>query len=114
MDTIKNQSDHDLLIELRTEMRNIRNDIKELKESTTVQINILEKDKADQYDVDILKKKVNEDVEGRIRCLEEWRTKRQEQIEEENNKNSLYFKITVSLGIILLGMFIWHLTGFHI
>lgn len=35
MNTAEIQSDHDLLVELRTEMRGMRNDIKELKEGTT-------------------------------------------------------------------------------
>lgn len=70
-----NTTDHDLLIELRTEMRNIRSDIKELKEGTTQRIQILERDKADRQEVEFLQKKLNEDIENRIRKLEEYRSR---------------------------------------
>lgn len=51
-DIAKYQNDHDLLIELRTEMRGLRTDIKELKEATTDR---------------------SEDHETRIRALEQQR-----------------------------------------
>jgi hypothetical protein len=65
------QSDHDLLIELRTEVQNIRNDIKDLKDGTTMRIKYLEENKADKKDVDALLKKVNDDLDTRVRVLEE-------------------------------------------
>jgi hypothetical protein len=37
-------NDHDLLIELRTEMRGIRGDIKDMKDGTTRELAVLRKD----------------------------------------------------------------------
>jgi hypothetical protein len=87
----KNQSDHDLLIELRTEVLNIRDDIKELKEGTTSRIINLEKDKADRVELDALQIKVNHDIEVRVRVLE--------------NKTSKYM-ITLTLYSIAVGTMI--------
>jgi len=87
----KNQSDHDLLIELRTEVLNIRDDIKELKEGTASRIINLEKDKADRVELDALQIKVNHDIEVRVRILE--------------NKTSKYM-ITLTLYSIAVGTMI--------
>lgn len=38
-----NQQDHDLLVELRTEMRGMRTDIKDLKEGTAARLAVLER-----------------------------------------------------------------------
>ena len=65
-----NNDDHDLLIELRTEMQGIRKDIKDLKDGTTERISKLENDKANKKDFEELYTKVNTDVENRIRALE--------------------------------------------
>jgi hypothetical protein len=63
-------TDHDLLIELRTEMRAARTDIKDLKDNTTNRIDSLEKEKADRKELDELQKKVNLDIEKRVAKLE--------------------------------------------
>jgi hypothetical protein len=65
-----NNEDHDLLIELRTEMQNVRRDIKELNDGTASRIKSLEADKADRRDLETIQKKVNEDMENRVRELE--------------------------------------------
>jgi hypothetical protein len=65
------QTDHDLLIELRTEVANIRQDIKELKDGTTMRIESLERDKADRHDFEELQNKVNHDIDVRVRKLED-------------------------------------------
>lgn len=91
-------TDHDLLIELRTEMQNVRNDIKELKDGTAMRIQTLEKDKADRYVVEQLQKVVNEDQELRIRKLEDSR--------------STYFTSMIiynAVGVVMIGLIIWHL-----
>jgi len=52
------QEDHDLLIALGTEMRGVRNDIKELKDGVYPHIAALEKDKADKVDMALLRVQV--------------------------------------------------------
>ena len=47
---IKGNNDHDLLIELRTEMRGIKDDIKRLSDGTATKITVLENTKADMND----------------------------------------------------------------
>lgn len=41
-DIVEYQTDHDLLIELRTEMRGVREDIKDMKDNTSQRLNSLE------------------------------------------------------------------------
>lgn len=54
--------DHDLLIELRTEFKGMRDDIKELKDNLVSRVTVLEEEKAPV--------KVTNDHEKRIRRLE--------------------------------------------
>lgn len=54
--------DHDLLIELRTEFKGMRDDIKELKDNLVSRVTLLEEEKAPL--------KVTTDHEKRIRRLE--------------------------------------------
>ena len=63
-------NDHDLLIELRTQMALVLDEIKSLKDVTLSRIISLEKDKADRTEVQVIQKKVNEDIEDRMRVLE--------------------------------------------
>jgi hypothetical protein len=65
-----NREDRDLLIELRTEMRAVRVDIKDLKDNTTNRIDTLEQEKADREEVEELQHKVNNDIEKRVAKLE--------------------------------------------
>ena len=43
-DIAQYQSDHDVLIEVRTEMRGMRGDIKEMKDDTVIRLVALERD----------------------------------------------------------------------
>ena len=63
-------NDHDLLIELRTEMANVREDIKELKNNAIARISCLEAEKADRTDIEKLQNKLNIDFERRVSILE--------------------------------------------
>jgi hypothetical protein len=91
-------TDHDLLIELRTEMQNVRNDIKELKDGTATRIQSLEKDKADRHIVDGLQRTVNEDHEVRIRTL-------------ESSKGNYFTAMLIytGVGVAMIGLIIYHL-----
>ena len=66
----RKESDHDLLVELRTEMRAVRNDLKDIKEGTSKDIADLKKDKADRVEVDKLQKVIDEDIEKRMQAVE--------------------------------------------
>lgn len=61
-------NDHDLLIELRTEMRGIRADIKDIKEGTTARLAALENGKQDKGEAD----KTQNDFEKRLRFVERY------------------------------------------
>lgn len=124
--------DHDTIVRLvssfedfkgnvNEKFADLKADIRELRDGVANRLEILEREKADRRELDevqnrinSLQKHVNENVETRVKHVEDWRIARKQQIEEENKKNALYFKITMSLGIIILGMCIWHLTGFSI
>jgi hypothetical protein len=92
------QTDHDLLIELRTEMQNIRNDIKELKDGTTSRIKNVEDGKVDKKDFDILSAKVNTDLEDRTRKLEE-------------SKGNYFTAMLIytAVGVTMIGLILYHL-----
>jgi hypothetical protein len=96
--TMITNEDHDLLIELRTEMQNVRKDIKELNDGTSGRIKALESDKADRKDIEAIQTKLNTDVENRIRALEA--------------AKSLYLTsmvIYTAVGGTMIGLIIWHL-----
>lgn len=57
-------TDHDLLIELRTEMRGVRDDIQKLTDGTAQRLNTLENDH--------VSRKEYEDHETRIRFIEKY------------------------------------------
>lgn len=59
-----NENDHDLLIELRTEMKNLRGDVRELKDNVATRVSNLETEKADKTEVS--------DHESRLRKLEKF------------------------------------------
>ena len=89
--------DHDLLIELRTEMQNVRRDIKELNDGISSRVKTLETDKVDQKDIDVLIEKVN-DNEIRIRALEA--------------AKSFYMTsmvIYTAIGVSMIGLILYHL-----
>ena len=64
------QDDHDLLIAVSTKLDDLTRQMRELRDGTVVRISALEKDKADRTEVQALQKRVNEDIETRVRDLE--------------------------------------------
>jgi hypothetical protein len=93
-----NNDDHDLLIELRTEMQGIRKDIKDLKDGTTERISKLENDKTDKKEFDELYTKVNTDIETRVRSLE--------------SAKSFYMTsmvIYTAVGLTMISLIIYHM-----
>lgn len=70
--------DHDLLIELKTEMKGLRQDVRSLSDNTTAQIRDLQRDKLNRQDFieyEVEAKTQSKDHEERIRTLEKafWR-----------------------------------------
>jgi hypothetical protein len=68
--------DHDLLIELRTEMRGLRDDFKESANLVTGQISALQTGKVDKDDFNrfiISYEKSKDDHERRLRSTEVWK-----------------------------------------
>ena len=60
----QNMDDHDLLIELRTEMRGVREDIQNLTNGTTTRLSSLENDH--------VSRKERDDLENRMRFVEKY------------------------------------------
>ena len=54
-DIVEYQSDHDLLIELRTEMRGVREDIGDLKTNVTARVTSLETDRITQNEIEAIR-----------------------------------------------------------
>jgi len=95
---VKGSEDHDLLIEMRTRLERLSEDIRELKDGTSKRIQDLENYKANKKDFEELKNDVYVNIESRIRCLE--------------NKTANY-TITLSLFVVavtsLIGLVIYHI-----
>lgn len=68
--SIKNADDHDLLIELKTQMSYLRSDILALSSGVTQKIANLETTKADKKDFEELHNEIHGPREDRIRTLE--------------------------------------------
>jgi len=64
----RQNNDHDLLVELRTEMKAVREDIKDLKDGTQARLSALESDRVTQKEFQEVKK----DFESRIRFIEKY------------------------------------------
>ena len=108
--TMISNRDHDLLIELRTEMQNVRRDIKELNDGTAGRIRDLQANKADRKEVEAnridrkeiedIQDKLNKDIETRVRSLEA--------------AKSFYMTsmiIYTAVGVFMIGLIIYHILG---
>ena len=63
-------TDHDLLIRLDQKVGDLQCSVKDLTDGTVAKIIVLEKDKADRVELDALQKKLDDNVEVRLRVLE--------------------------------------------
>lgn len=93
-------SDHDLLIELRTEMRAVRNDLREMKDNTSRRVDFLESQKEDKTEVQRLLKeanKIHDDHEARLRDLED----------EQNNFRGKYIVISALSVMVVSAVISW-------
>jgi hypothetical protein len=94
----KREADHELLIRLDEGIKSIRTDIKDLKDGTTKRIECLEKEKADRHELEELQKRVNNDIEVRVRKLE--------------SSKIIYYTMTAiyaGIGSVMIGLIIWHM-----
>jgi threonyl-tRNA synthetase len=105
------RDDRDLLIELKTQVGNIRADIKDLRDGTSQRIKNLETDKADKNMVEKIQEKVNNDIEVRIRKVEECGIDPTEHKEllKQNNNNAIYLKWILLLLGALIAIMAWHI-----
>lgn len=58
MQTDEIQSDHDILVEVRTIQKFMVQDVKEIKDGMSLRIAIVEKDKADKKDLEVIIKQM--------------------------------------------------------
>ena len=89
MESIEFKNDHDIIVMMATELKQLRMDVRDLKEGTADKI-------TDQC--------------HRIELLESWRAA---QIVSLASQTQL-IRILMGIGIIMLGMLIWHITGYHL
>ena len=70
----QHQKDHDLLISLNQKVDDfiieMRASLNEIKDGTVARIESLEKTKADRTDIDAMQKKLDDNIEVRVRSLE--------------------------------------------
>jgi hypothetical protein len=92
--------DHDLLVRLSTQMAMVLDEIKLLKDTTTNRITCLEKDKADRVEVQIIQKKLNEDMETRMRYLEKGNVNKEYYEQKHNELESQVNSLKISDAII--------------
>lgn len=91
--TEEKQNDHDLLIKLGEQIKFVRDDIRELKDGT--------KDRLDK-------------AEERIKELEEWRKIHSQQNKDDLKNSKAYLAFLIGIGILIFGILLWHITGYHI
>lgn len=93
-----NQTDHDLLVTLNQKVTYLKVSVKDLQDGTFAKIAMLEKDKADRKDVEALQHKINNDMEIRVRKVEDRTSK---------------YLITITLYSIavgtMIGLIIYHI-----
>jgi len=90
-------NDHDLLIKLSTTVelgfKNINKQIEDLKDGTTDKIS---------------------DLYSKYEALEKWKTAHETENKDATRSNANYMKALIAIGIMLAGLLIYHLTGYHI
>jgi hypothetical protein len=94
-------NDHDLLVRLDEKVENLTKTVTSLVDGTAKRIQDLETGKVDQKAFDLLQQRVNLDIEKRVR-----------DIEKDNETNHIAMVVLSGLGILILGMLIWHITGY--
>lgn len=115
--TKQTTSDHDLLIRVDSRLSDLITTVNDIRDGTSVRIASLEKEKADRKELQIIQDKVNNDIEKRVTSLESTKADFREQIglTNQSNANLKYYLVLMSgIGVLLIGMVIWQMTGYHI
>ena len=89
------RDERDLLVELKTEMAGVRSDIQDLK---TGVVDRLAKEKADKKDVEELQHKVNNDIDGRLR-----------KVEQTSAKYMLTLALFTAASVSMIGLILYHI-----
>jgi len=91
-------ADHDLLVELKTEMAGVRCDIKDLRDGMSSRVSTLERDKADRREVAVLQGIINDSLEVRMR--------------KQENSSSRYLilmGVYTAVGLSMIGLILYHI-----
>ena len=68
MSDLLSKEERDLLIELRTDMKSVKADLREMRDNTTQRVSLLEHGKEDRIEAN----KVHDDYESRLRFIEKY------------------------------------------
>jgi len=95
MDTTNQQlrEDRDLLIELRTEVKGIRQDVRDLKDGMSRDIMVLK---------------------GEVQELKDWRIAHEQSNKDYSRDMGNYFKLIIGVGLVVIGFLVWQSTGYKI
>ena len=102
--------DHNLLIRLDQKVSDLKVSVDNLTNGTVAKITLLERDKADSKTVEELESKVNNDIEKRLTDLEITRVDFRSKITNTNR----YLTFLLGLGLLIVGMLLYHLSGYHL
>ena len=116
MDKTMDFSDHDLVIRIDTRLTDLQKTVQEIRDGTISRIQVLERDKADRRAVEELQHKMNNDIEIRVRDLEEKEVdpKEHKDLLRSMENNNIYLKWTLMLVAILIAIISWHILGFRL
>lgn len=96
-----NPNDHDILIELRTQVRDIRTDLREVKDGLSTKVALLEEKKVDKSEFSTFSHEYNsdhKDHESRLRTLETVVLQADARYKEQGERNKSQIR---NWGIVL-------------
>jgi hypothetical protein len=105
------KNDHDLVIRIDTKVDMLTKKVDDLVSGTTARIDTLEKTKAEKQFVEQLQNKINNDIEIRVRRMEEAVVDpiEHKKLLESTSINNVYLKWIVALIVILIGIMSAHI-----
>ena len=92
-------------------------EIKSMRDGTYADIQDLKKSKADNKEVERIQgivneiqHKLNNNIESRVSILEGTKADFRQKLSD----NGVYIKFLIGLGILMFGVLLWHIVGYHI